>query len=203
VQGRIARYALASLCVFGGCAVSSACDSGDSGQGGQDNGTVLPTGGGSQLDTPKRGCDSAVFGTLASDWRQHATIAGPLAWLGISGYAADPPATFAVQDGRYLFKKALAVVERGALVKIVVPESERPRLSLFYSASGTRPDNLYAIAEGKASWALRACEDTETQFNGGFIVGGAQCAALDVFVKGKSQPIRVFIPFGTGKRPCP
>jgi hypothetical protein len=53
---------------------------------------------------------------------------------------------------------ALAVVERGALVKIVIPESERPRLSLSYSVSG-RPDNLYKISEGKATWALRACED--------------------------------------------
>jgi len=202
VQGRIVRYALASLCVFGGCAVSSACDSEDSGQGGQDNGTVLLTGEGHPIDTPIRGCESAVFGTLASNWRQYATIAGPLAWLGISGYATDPPPTFAIQNGRYLFKKALAVVERGALVKIVVPESEWTRLSLSYGVSG-RPDNLYKISEGKSTWALRACEDTETQFNGGFIVGGAQCAALDVFVEGKNQPIRVFIPFGTGKRPCP
>jgi hypothetical protein len=196
------RYALASLCVVVGSVVSSACDSGDSGQGGQDNGTVLLTGEGVPLDTPIRECDSAVFGTLAPDWREHATIAGPLAWVGISGYRSDPPATFAVQDGRYIFKKALAVVERGALVKIVVPESERTRLSLFYSASGTKADNLYEISEGKSTWALRACKETETQFNGGFIVGGAQCAALDVFVEGRSQPIRVFIPFGTGTGLC-
>lgn len=196
------RYTFASLCLLAVCAFAVACDSEGSGQGGQDDGTVLLTGEGSQLDTPTRGCESAVFGTLASDWRQYATIAGPLAWLGISGYATDPPATFAIQDGRYLFKKALAVVERGALVKIVVPESERTRLSLSYGVSG-RPDNLYKISEGKSTWALRACEDAETQFNGGFIVGGAQCAALDVFMEGKSQPIRVFIPFGTGKRPCP
>jgi hypothetical protein len=197
------RYALASLCVVVGSVVSSACDSGDSGQGGQDNGTVLLTGEGVPLDTPIRECGSAVFGTLAPDWREHAAIAGPLAWLGVSGYARDSAATFAVQDGRYFFKKALAVVERGALVKIVVPESERTRLALFYSASGTRPDNLYKVSEGESTWALRACEDTETQFNGGFIVGGAQCAALDVFLEGKNRPIRVFIPFGTGKRACP
>jgi hypothetical protein len=108
------RYVFASLCLLAGCAIASACDSGESNQGGQDNGTVLLTGEGSQLDTPIRGCEAAVFGTLASDGRQYATIAGPLAWLGVSGYATDPPAAFAAQDGRYLFKKALAMVDRGA-----------------------------------------------------------------------------------------
>jgi hypothetical protein len=79
------RYAFPSLCLLAVCAFAVACDSEGSGQGGQDNGTVLLTGEGHPIDTPIRGCESAVFGTLASDWRQQATIAGPLAWPGILG----------------------------------------------------------------------------------------------------------------------
>jgi hypothetical protein len=180
--------------------LASGCDSEDSSPG-QDNGTVLLTGEGAPTDTPIRECDSAVFGTLGSNWRENATRAGPLSWLGVSGYATDPPATFAEREGHYLFKKALAVVEPGALVKVEVPENERDRLSLYYSASGTRPDNLYEIGEGKPTWAFRACEERPTQFNGGFIVGGAQCAALDVFMEGEWKPVHVFLPFG--RRACP
>jgi hypothetical protein len=180
--------------------LASGCDSEDSSPG-QDNGTVLLTGDGAPTDTPIRECDSAVFGTLGSNWRENATRAGPLSWLGVSGYATDPPATFAEREGHYLFKKALAVVEPGALVKVEVPENERDRLSLYYSASGTRPDNLYEIGEGKPTWAFRACEERPTQFNGGFIVGGAQCAALDVFMEGEWKPVHVFLPFG--RRACP
>ena len=87
-------------------------------------------------------------------------------------------------------------------MKIVVPEPERDRLSLSYGLSG-RSDNLYALRDGKPTWALRACKDAETQFNGGFIVAGPQCAGLDVYVEGRSTPIRVMIPFGTDRQACP
>jgi hypothetical protein len=199
--GRSIRSALAAFCLLATSAIASGCNSGES-SAGQDNGTVLLTGEGAPTDTPIRECDSAVFGTLASNWREYATRAGPISWLGISGYATDPPATFAEREGsRYLFKKALAVVESGALVKVEIPETERDRLSLYYSASGTRPDNLYKIGEGKRTWAFRGCDDRPTQFNGGFIVGGAQCAALDVFMEGKWRAVRVVLPFG--RRACP
>jgi hypothetical protein len=188
------------ICLLSACAVASACDS--TPESGQDNGTVLLTGEGAPLDTPVRGCESAVVGTLASNWRDTATIAGPLAWPGIAGYANQPAADFEKRNGRYFLQKALAVVEPGVLVKMVVPESERDRLSLSYGPSG-RSDNLYALADGEPTWALRACKDTETQFNGGFIVAGVQCAALDVFVEGRSRPIRLYLPFGTGERACP
>ena len=60
------------------------------------------------LDTPIRGCESAVLGTLASNWRDTAIIAGPLGWPGIVGYANQPAADFSVQNGRYFLQKALA-----------------------------------------------------------------------------------------------
>jgi hypothetical protein len=143
-----------------------------------------------------------VFGSLAPNWRDTAIVAGPLGWPGIAGYATEPAANFRERkDSRFLFQKALAVVEAGALVKMEVPESERDRLSLAYSGSG-RPDNLYKLEEGKPTWALRACEDTRTEFNGGFIVAGAQCAHLNVYVEGRGAPIRVTIPFGTGEQAC-
>jgi hypothetical protein len=200
MRGGRVGYGLAIGCILAAAAITSGCESGESSQG-QDNGTVLLTGEGAPTDTPIRECDSAVFGTLASNWRDYATRAGTLSWLGVSGYATDRPAAFADRDGRYLFKKALVVVEPGALVVVEVPDNERDRLSLYYSASGTRPDNLYEIGEGKPTWAFRGCDDTPTQFNGGFIVGGAQCAALDVFMSGKWKPVRVFLPFG--RRACP
>ena len=116
-------------------------------------------------------------------------------------FASQPADAFSGRNGRYFLQKALAVVEAGALVKMEVPESARDRLALSYGLSG-RSDNLYALADGHPTWALRACDDTETQFNGGFIVAGAQCAPLDVFVEGQSAPIRVTLSFGMGKDGC-
>jgi hypothetical protein len=154
------------------------------------------------VTTPIRGCEAAVFGTLSRDWRKHAVIAGPLAWLGTEGYAREPARRFRERGSRYLFQKALAIVKAGALVKMVVPEGERDRLALTYGGAG-HADNLYELSEGESSWKLRACNDTATQFNGGFVVAGAQCAEVDVFVEGRSEPIRAFIGFGTGAEPCP
>jgi hypothetical protein len=180
------------------CVVAFGCDSRESPDG-QDNGTVLLTGEGTPTDTPIRGCEAAVFGTLAPNWRKYAVVAGRLPGWAPPATRLSPRGASARATVATCFRRRLRLSEAGALVKLEVPEGERHRLSLAYGGAGP-PDNLYALSEGKSSWALRACDDTETQFNGGFIVAGAQCAEVDVFVEGRNQPIRAFIPFG---RRCP
>jgi hypothetical protein len=151
---------------------------------------------------PTRSCGEGVQGRLAPNWRRLGTVvAGPLAWpyLGES-YRTQPASTFASRKGRYQGQKALAVVDPGAVVRIVVPDSERGRLSLLYG-SGSSEDgtNWYAVSEGTMSVTLRACRDRETQFAGGFVVAGPHCAAIDVHVRGRREPLHRLLPFG---EPC-
>jgi hypothetical protein len=148
------------------------------------------------IQRPIRGCDTAVFGTLGSDWRRHAVVVGPLAWLGTEGYASEPARHFRDRGGgRYLFQKALIVLEPRALVTVVVPVGERGRLALAYGGSSPA-DNLFELSEGEPRWSFRACADAETQFNGGFVVAGAQCAVLDISVQGRAEPMQASIGFG-------
>jgi hypothetical protein len=155
-----------------------------------------------------RGCRTAVYGEIAPEVRRAAVAAGPLALLVLDGgrrAALEPSAVV----------KVLALVRSGATVTVVVPDTERPRLSLLYEFS-RGPERPLRLADGTDSARLSACDPSEewaqgrpypdataTQFNGGFFVRGAHCALLDVWVEGRAEPLRLGIPFGTGKRPCP
>jgi hypothetical protein len=155
-----------------------------------------------------RGCRTAVYGDIAPELRRAAVVAGPLALIVVDGgrRAAFEPSGVV---------KVLALVRSGATVTVVVPDSERPRLSLLYEFS-RGPQRPLRLADGTDSARLSACDPseewaqgrpypdtTETQFNGGFFVRGAHCALLDVWVEGRAKPLRLGLPFGTGAGPCP
>ena len=155
-----------------------------------------------------RGCRTAVYGEIAPEVRKAAVAAGPLALLVVDGgrRAAFEPSEVV---------KVLALVRSGETVTVVVPDSERPRLSLLYEFS-RGPQRPLRLSDGTDSARLSACgrseewaqgrpypDTRETQFNGGFFVRGADCALLDVWVEGRAAPLRLGVPFGTGDRPCP
>jgi hypothetical protein len=156
-----------------------------------------------------RPCRTAVFGELEPGWRRRAVVAGPLALL---PYLERRPELF-VPDAEL---KVIAVVDAGARVTLAVPEAERRRISLLYDFGGPRLNRLFRLSNGTSSVRFSACSRSgaeypvpggypggESQFNGGFFVRDAHCAAIDVWVEGRTSPIRRWLPFGVGDRACP
>ena len=131
-----------------------------------------------------RDCRTAVYGRLPPTARDHLVAVGPLAVLVVGGErrgAVEPPGPV----------KALALVRTGETVTVVVPEDERRRLSLLYDFRAG-PKRPLRLADGASSVRFSACtrseewasgrpypDPKETQFNGGFFVRDAHCAALE------------------------
>jgi hypothetical protein len=168
-----------------------------------------PPAGGGPLKAPEakalRGCRTAVYGDIDPKARSEATVAGPLELLAGSDADRLEP------DG---VAKVLAVLRAGEAVTLAVPESERGRLSLLYDLSGPGPRRPLRLSDGVSAVRFRACAKgivagtrvkgaSESQFNGGFFVRGAHCAPIEVWVEGREEPLRRWLPFGTGGRPCP
>jgi hypothetical protein len=152
-----------------------------------------------------RPCKTAVYGDLRRGWPKRAVVAGPLALL---PYPERRPKHF-VPDAAL---KVIAVVRAGARVTLAVPEAERQRISLLYDDSAPAPHRL---SDGTSSVRFRACSRSgkypgpggypgrETQFNGGFFVRDAHCAAIEVWTEGRTTPIRRWLPFGVHRPRCP
>jgi hypothetical protein len=172
------------------------------------NDSTKPAGGG-PLKAPEaetlRGCRTAVYGDIDPKARSEATVAGPLELL------AGSEANRLEPDG---VAKVLAVLRAGEAVTLAVPQSERARLSLLYDLSGPGPRRPLRLSDGVSAVRFRACPKgivagarvkgaSESQFNGGFFVRGAHCAPIEVWVEGREEPLRRWLPFGTGGRPCP
>jgi hypothetical protein len=104
--------------------------------------------------------------------------------------------------------KVLALVDAGPRVTLAVPEAERQRLSLLYDF-GAGPSRDLRFSDGTSSARFRACSRSggypgrETQFNGGFFVRGAHCAAIEVWTEGRTKPRHRWLPFGVGEHGCP
>ena len=147
-----------------------------------------------------RACDSNVYGDLGKDWRDHSAVVGPIAFAGLPFAATAPRSDFTPDNQGYRRVKALAVVERGAEVTVSVPPTEQGHIALVYDPAVFDSGQL---ADGETAVMFRACAEGEgpwpgpTQFNGGFIVDGPQCATLEVMV-GDGPPKRVEVAFGKG-----
>lgn len=157
---------------------------------------------------PVRGCDAAAFGSLGRGWRSAPSTVriGSVVFPFVRGYRNDPRRHFAAHHTshgpRYPGQKVLLVVDRGATVTVIIPSSERTRVSLLYTAtSGEQP--TYRVNQGTKSMRFEACPDQPTQFNGGFVVAGPRCVAVDVRDEKRARTVRGWIPFGTHGRPCP
>jgi hypothetical protein len=146
-----------------------------------------------------RPCKTAVYGDLRRGWPKRAVVAGPLALL---PYPERRPKHF-VPDAAL---KAIAVVRAGARVTLAVPEAERQRISLLYGYSGparTSSVRFRACSRSGKYPGPAGYPGRETQFNGGFFVRDAHCAAIEVWTEGRTTPIRRWLPFGVHRRQCP
>ena len=152
-----------------------------------------------------RGCRTAVYGQLARGWRSSPLTvrAGAVSFLYGRSYRKLPARELRGSGSglarRYQGQKVLAVVDRGAIATVVVPQRERGQVSLQYQSS--IPDPPYRISQGTTAVKFEACSHASTQFNGGLIVAGPRCVQIDVRQNG--QLTRAWFPFGTGRQPCP
>lgn len=162
-----------------------------------------------------RGCATANLGGgpnegLAAGWRNPSTgaiVAGPIAWPYLR-LLADHSGSLAPLHGLAPGVKALIVVTAGAVVRVVIPANERARLSLDYSYIPPRDarQNLFRVADGASQVTFKACsssyEGPQTEFAGGFLVAGAQCARIDIYTSTSNRPLVRQIPFGVPGRSC-
>jgi hypothetical protein len=142
-----------------------------------------------------RGCESAVYGDLRSDWEQGSLRAGPIAFVGMArGVSAD----YVARHNKVI--KVLVVMDNGAVVTLRVADADRGGVALRYT-----PRRATRVADGLPAVTFRACKPghwgprPHTQFNGSFIVDRARCAHLEVHVHGRPEPIAAAIAFGA---PC-
>ncbi|HEY7280510.1 MAG TPA: hypothetical protein VID47_02850 [Actinomycetota bacterium] len=153
-----------------------------------------------------RDCADAVHGSLGSGWRTSSVSAGPIAFVGLAEYRNEAPGNFRHRPGGWGGAKVLAVVTAGRTVTVTVPDAEAGRLALLYSVTSFHDSGLYRPGDGERSVTFRACPPGQTaageggtQFNGGFVVAGAQCATLDVTTDG--GPAR-HVRFAFGRGAC-
>lgn len=147
-------------------------------------------------------CSSRVSGVLSAGWREEGAGAGGLTFAHVTQYAAPDPAFSRSRDSLHPAIKLLAVVERGAVVRVVVPELEREDGALLYDDSiHHTTDGFVAIADGDPAVTFRGCvtSSVPTQFAGGFVVSGPRCLPLDVYSGSIVEPERIVISFGAGE----
>lgn len=167
------------------------------------------------------GCASSVF-SPGQTWPDHwpgpagqAVVAGPVAWPDILGLASGSPAhgrrgaaSYAPVGGLSPAQKNMLAVTDGATAQISIPVSERRRLSLDYTYLRPRTAaGRFRVGDGDDEVTFHACppgsnDAPSSQFAGGFIVAGVQCARVDVQVAGSPGRLERRIPFGVPLRTC-
>jgi hypothetical protein len=160
-----------------------------------------------------RTCEMSVYGTLdAPDWRKHSTNAGPLFFYYADQFAQVASSQFDPVSGKknyYPGQKLLVLIRPGEAATVVLPESGRRYAALIYNPADWNDRNAYRIEDGESAVTFEGCQKGEsppeggpvnamTQFNGGFVVAGARCVPIEVFVQGQERSIRTTLSFGKG-----
>jgi len=151
-----------------------------------------------------RTCVTAVGGSLPAGWQSSAIHSGALTLFSFGQVrAGGRESTLSSSDLRPVRDmKMLALVRPGSVVTISVPPDERTRLALAY-AVGQAPTD---VAGGYRSTTFVACKEPSgvgsgaagwTQFNGGLLAAGPQCATLDVH-SNQEPGQEVVLALGTG-----
>jgi hypothetical protein len=150
------------------------------------------------VDAPPvvRECSTSVAGNLPPDWQRYSIAAGPLTlYYWNASTLTDPRAFAARAPGRYAPIKILALVRGPATVTLSVPLDVRRKVALVYGPPSEWHDTM-RISDGHAATTFVGCPDSdETQFNGGFIVAGSQCATFDVQVDAQREDLKLAVPF--------
>ena len=152
------------------------------------------------------GCAQSVYGQIGS-WRTApgTILAGPVGW---PNFGAPPRRSFyGPHKGLSVFVKGLLAVAPGRTATVRIPAGERSRLSLFYGThfkprAHWHDATWFRVSDGDSALTFRACARGRnpgwTQFAGGFLVRGPQCAVVEVRARGSARWLRRRIAFGQG-----
>jgi len=104
--------------------------------------------------------------------------------------------------GSYAAQEALLRVAAGRQVTVMVDPDQRSSVALIYSRHARNQERpgaqgAYRVADGDRGVTFRACPTADTDFLGGIVVAGAQCAELTVTSPGR-RPAHLRVPFGDG-----
>lgn len=146
------------------------------------------------------GCDRANVGQAASSnlpryWRRAGTAAGPFRFL-------EPGGSGSV--GRKLVLHVTAVVITGvkpgsAVVVRVAPAGRQYLRFLYGPADSLDAGTTYTMASEESGVTFVMCPldgnlasaEPITDYYGGWLVDGARCVPVDVFLPGRANPIRI------------
>lgn len=134
-------------------------------------------------------CGRTISGQLPSGWRRRsagAVVAGPIAWYAVRQNANH------VAISRSHFVEAIAVVDPQRSVTVSIPPAEQGRLSLDYTS--VSPRRRFHLSQGAGSVTFKPCSGPvgQTQFDGGFIVAGPQCAEVEIRPAGEAPLLARF-----------
>jgi hypothetical protein len=152
------------------------------------------------------GCSQSVYGPL-DHWRsaRSSVLAGPAGWPYLRRSLGGP--AYGPHKGLAVFVKGLFVVERRHTVRIRIPRDERERLSLYYGKAFEprtqwHGETWFRVSDGAAAVTFTACRSGSgrggSQFAGGFLVRGSQCAVVEVRLRGSARWLRRRLAFGKG-----
>lgn len=153
-----------------------------------------------------RDCSSSQSARLPADWeRTRAVRTGPIAFYFFTTVASVQARAFSAIRGRRAFYrplKVLAIVDSGDAVTVSIPDAYRSRVAFAYAVDSlgwqlARP--AMRVVDGQSVVRFTPCvgsDRTQTQFGGGFVIDGRQCARLEVRVADSSEPLVMALPFG-------
>lgn len=151
-------------------------------------------------NAPVRSCPTAVGGSPVT-MRSDDIVVGGLRLVGVGEYRSAPSEQFEGTGSLYQGSKVLALVGPGNSYLLVVGEGQAESVSLGWAS---RYDTSEVVG-GEGGWplwvgergvVLEACPDREAQYDGGFIVAGAQCVELHIYESENADPARFNVGFG-------
>lgn len=153
---------------------------------------------------PVIGCGQAVKGPV--NVRAPGTvIAGPVAWPALRRMTPRSARAYRPYQGLARFLKLLILVKHGAPTTLTIPARERSRLALYYGTYGAPRStwhgiSWYRLSDGQTALTLQPCPRTQTggtwtQFAGGLLIEGAQCATVNIS-RGSSRQLHPRLALG-------
>ncbi len=147
-----------------------------------------------------RTCQTSVYGSLSRRIVETSVRVGPLYLIGLAGYAHASAGSFRGPGGWLNGLKVLAVVRSGVTLSIAA--ADRAHASLIYDPNRFPNGRVRQVTRGDYRVVFRPCHPPPdrfgTQFNGGFLVDGPRCVALDVAWKHGAIHRRILASFGAG-----
>jgi hypothetical protein len=144
------------------------------------------------------GCGTAIPSDRDDGRRgKRDVVVGPVRLVSIRRYARYRRSKFRPSRRRGDFSaKVPLLIEQGSSLRIAIGPRARRRAALTYAPSAR---TARRVRGGHSALEFNACDDAALSFwPGGFLVHGAQCVPLRLWVDGAETPRKLRVAFGRG-----